>query len=59
MIGYNSVAEEFEQGSSRTIVDHFLCRLETIKANTVLAGSIVVWDDPIILPPCHVNSDLT
>ena len=59
MIGKISLADDFEQGRSRTIVDHFLYRLETIIAKTVLAGSFDWIDEPIILPPLYVYSDLT
>ena len=51
-MGNSSEADVLEQGSKRTMVDHFLQRLETIYANKVVAGlSSVLTEEPIILPP--------
>ena len=54
-----STADYFEHDSRRTIVDYFLDKLETIKANIVLAGSVIFCDNPMITPPLYVNSDFT
>ena len=40
-----------EQGISRTIVDHLLYKLETIKAKTARVGSLKLPDDQITFPP--------
>ena len=51
IMGNNSGDDELEQGNILTIVDHFLERLETIKANMVLVGSLVFKEDPNTFPP--------
>ena len=50
---YSFTFDEFAHGSERRIVDHFFDKLNTMKANTVLAGSRGFSEDPIILPPLY------
>ena len=48
-MGNSSEADVLEQCSKRTMVDHFLQRLETTYANTVVAGmSSVLTEEPNI-----------
>ena len=48
---YNSDAFVVERGKRRTIVDHFLRRLDTIIAKTVFIGSSVLSVGTIMFPP--------
>ena len=46
-----SLAELEEHGIRRTICNHFLYKLDTIIAKTVLIGSLGDIEYPMILPP--------
>ena len=52
MVDNNCVAEEVPRGKSRTMVDHFLNKLDTMMAKTVLVGSLGSREPPIIYSAC-------
>ena len=57
VIGNISEALVSEHGRSRTIVDHFVKRLETINPSLVFAGLFGELEELIILPPLYLYPD--
>ena len=59
IIGNILSAEIEAYGNNRELQDHFLCKLETIIANTVLVGSLGSKFGAKSFPPLYAISDLT